>query len=65
MAVDVKKLDLRIGDVVEIDGRRYDVVSDRHGVVALEGPKSRPLLAPRSYIIGGCIEVRRASSPRR
>jgi hypothetical protein len=26
MAVDVKKLDLRIGDVVEIDGRRYDVV---------------------------------------
>jgi hypothetical protein len=27
---------LSIGDVVEIDGRRYDVVSDKHGGVALE-----------------------------
>ena len=36
MAVEVKKLDVRIGDVVEIDGRRYDVVSDKGGGVALE-----------------------------
>jgi hypothetical protein len=34
MAVAVKKLN--VGDVVEIDGRRYDVVSDKAGGVALE-----------------------------
>lgn len=31
MAVAVKHLDLVIGDVVEIDGRRYDVVRDEIG----------------------------------
>jgi hypothetical protein len=36
MAVEIKKLDLRIGDVVEIDGRRYEVVSDKAGGVTLE-----------------------------
>lgn len=36
MAVAVKKLDVSIGDLVEIDGRKYDVVSDRAGGVALE-----------------------------
>jgi hypothetical protein len=36
MAVSAKKLDVAIGDVVEIDGRKYDVVSDKHGGVALE-----------------------------
>lgn len=36
MAVSVKKLDVKIGDVVEIDGRRYDVVSDKQGGVTLE-----------------------------
>lgn len=36
MAVAVKKLDVSLGDVVEIDGRRYDVVSDKAGGVALE-----------------------------
>ncbi len=36
MAVTAKKLDVRIGDVVEIDGRRYDVVSDKEGGVTLE-----------------------------
>jgi hypothetical protein len=36
MAVAAKKLDVRIGDVVEIDGQRYDVVSDKQGGVALE-----------------------------
>jgi hypothetical protein len=32
----VKKLDVQLGDIVEIDGRRYDVVSDKEGGVALE-----------------------------
>ena len=36
MAVAAKKLDVRIGDLVEIEGRKYDVVSDKHGGVALE-----------------------------
>ncbi|OAI39318.1 hypothetical protein AYO39_00545 [Actinobacteria bacterium SCGC AG-212-D09] len=36
MAVTAKKLDVKIGDVVEIDGREYDVVSDNHGGVTLE-----------------------------
>jgi len=36
MAVVAKKLDVRIGDIVEIDGRRYDVVSDKEGGVTLE-----------------------------
>ena len=36
MAVAVKKLDLEIGDVVEIGGRCYDVVSDTVGGVTLE-----------------------------
>jgi hypothetical protein len=34
MAVAAKKLS--IGDLVEIDGRQYDVVSDKAGGVALE-----------------------------
>jgi hypothetical protein len=36
MPVEVKQLDVEIGDVVEIGGRRYDVVSDKAGSVALE-----------------------------
>jgi hypothetical protein len=36
MAITAKKLDVSIGDVVEIDGRRYDVVSDKEGGVTLE-----------------------------
>jgi hypothetical protein len=36
MAVAVKKLDVKVGDLVEIGGRRYDVVSDKVGGVALE-----------------------------
>jgi hypothetical protein len=36
MAVAVKKLDVSLGDVVEIDGRRYDVVSDKAAGVTLE-----------------------------
>ena len=29
MAVAAKKLDVKLGDLVEIDGRRYDVVPDK------------------------------------
>lgn len=36
MAVTVKKLDVTIGDLVEIEGRKYDVVSDKHAGVTLE-----------------------------
>lgn len=36
MAVAAKKLDVKIGDLVEIDGRRYDVVPDKVGGVTLE-----------------------------
>ncbi len=36
MAVTAKKLNVKIGDVVEIEGRKYDVVSDKHGDAALE-----------------------------
>lgn len=36
MAVAAKRLDVSIGDLVEIDGRKYDVVSDKAGGVALE-----------------------------
>jgi hypothetical protein len=36
MAVAVKRLDIEIGDVVEIAGKRYDVVSDKAGGIALE-----------------------------
>jgi hypothetical protein len=38
MAVAVKKLDLRVGELVEIDGRRYEVVPDRTGGLTLEPP---------------------------
>ncbi len=36
MAVTAKKLNVKVGDVVEIEGRKYDVVSDEHGGVTLE-----------------------------
>jgi hypothetical protein len=36
VAVRTKKLDVRVGDLVEIEGRRYDVVADKQGGVALE-----------------------------
>jgi hypothetical protein len=36
IAAMAKKLDVKIGDLVEIEGRRYEVVSDKHGGVALE-----------------------------
>ncbi|MDQ3720015.1 MAG: hypothetical protein M3350_04425 [Actinomycetota bacterium] len=36
MAVALKKLDLHEGDLVEIEGRRYDVVPDKQGGLTLE-----------------------------
>lgn len=36
MAVAVKKLDLHVGDIVQVGDRRYDVVSDKADGVALE-----------------------------
>jgi hypothetical protein len=38
MAVDVKKLDLRVGELVEIAGRRYEVVPDKTGGLTIEPP---------------------------
>lgn len=34
----IRQLSLAIGDLVEIDGRRYEVVPDRMGGVTLEPP---------------------------
>lgn len=36
MAVAPKRLEVQIGDVVEVDGRRYDVVPGASGGVTLE-----------------------------
>jgi hypothetical protein len=38
MATAVKKLDLAVGEVVEIDGRQYEVVPAREGGVTIEPP---------------------------
>lgn len=38
MATAVKKLDLTVGELVEVGGRRYEVVSDRRGGLTLEPP---------------------------
>lgn len=38
MATAVKKLDLEVGEIVEIGSRRYEVVPDREGGVTLEPP---------------------------
>lgn len=38
MATAVRKLDLEVGEFVEIDGRRYEVVPDRQGGLTLEPP---------------------------
>jgi hypothetical protein len=36
MATAVKRLDLTVGELVEVDGRRYEVVPDREGGVTIE-----------------------------
>ena len=38
MATAVKRLDLTVGELVEIAGRRYEVVPDRDGGVTIEPP---------------------------
>jgi hypothetical protein len=38
MATAVKKLDLVVGELVEVGGRRYEVVPDRMGGLTLEPP---------------------------
>jgi len=38
MATVVKRLDLTVGEIVEVAGRRYEVVSDREGGVTIEPP---------------------------
>jgi hypothetical protein len=38
MATAVKKLDIEIGELVEIDGRRYEVVPDKAGGLTIEPP---------------------------
>lgn len=38
MATAVMKLDLRVGELVEVGGRRYEVVPDRTGGLTLEPP---------------------------
>lgn len=36
MAVAPKKLDVHVGDLVEIDGGRYEIVPDKQGGLTLE-----------------------------
>lgn len=38
MATAVRKLDLEVGELVEVGGRRYEVVPDRAGGLTLEPP---------------------------
>jgi hypothetical protein len=38
MATAVKKLDLEVGELVEVGGRLYEVVPDRAGGLTLEPP---------------------------
>jgi len=38
MASAIRKLDIVVGEIVEIDGRRYEVVPDRMGGVTIEPP---------------------------
>lgn len=38
MATAIKKLDLTVGELVEVGGRRYEVVPDREGGLTLEPP---------------------------
>jgi hypothetical protein len=45
MATAVKRLDLTIGEFVEIAGRRYEVVPDREGGVAIE-----PAITPAAQL---------------
>ncbi len=45
MATAVKKLELEVGEVIEVAGRRYEVVPDREGNLILE-----PAITPISEL---------------
>jgi hypothetical protein len=45
MATAVKKLDLGVGELIEVAGRRYEVVPDREGSLILE-----PAITPVSEL---------------
>lgn len=45
MATAVKKLDLEVGELIEVAGRRYEVVPDREGSLILE-----PAITPVSEL---------------
>jgi len=45
MATAVKKLDLEVGELIEVAGRRYEVVPDREGNLILE-----PAITPVSEL---------------
>lgn len=64
MAVSAKKLDLAVGELVEIDGRRYEVVPDRRGGVTLEPPitSAAQLHAERGTAPASLEEFERLSS---
>jgi hypothetical protein len=52
MATAIKKLDLEIGEIVEVGGRRYEVVPDRQGGLTLEPPIT-PMAEPESTDLAG------------
>ena len=52
MALAAKKLDVHVGDLVEIDGRPYDGVSDKHGGVTLEPAITRTVTEIASSLQG-------------
>jgi hypothetical protein len=45
MATAVKKLDLEVGELIEVAGRRYEVVPDREGSLILE-----PAITPKAEL---------------
>jgi len=53
MATAVKKLDLHVGELVEIEGRRYEVVPDKTGGLMIEPP-----ITPRAE-----LHAKRGSRP--
>jgi hypothetical protein len=38
MATAIRRLDLEVGELIEVEGRRYEVVPDREGGLTLEPP---------------------------
>jgi hypothetical protein len=54
MAGAVQRLDLTVGELVEVDGRRYEVVPDEEGGVTIEPP----------ITLAAELHTRRGTSPR-